>query len=169
LNTLLFLLLLVNPNSAESEIREQFHQQRLSEQMLRAIESNPKWSINHIASAYQGICETMLADHVFWPGQKMNYFLEGKAKIEQAILVDNDNPELRYLRLLIQLNAPSILNYDDKVEEDLDFFVEHISGANPGFEWIPIFCNTIIKSRYIDEQQQRRIQNFLLTFKATFD
>lgn len=49
---------------------------------------------------------------------KISTFKDGHAKLEAEIKKDPSNAELRFLRLMIQENAPHILNYYDKQEED---------------------------------------------------
>lgn len=49
---------------------------------------------------------------------KLASFKDGKAKLEHAISQDSDNPTYRFLRLIIQENAPNILNYNNNIKED---------------------------------------------------
>lgn len=46
--------------------------------------------------------------------------------MEKAIANDNLNVELRYLRLIIQLNVPSLLGYSDKIEIDKNQIILNI-------------------------------------------
>jgi hypothetical protein len=49
---------------------------------------------------------------------KLNLFKEGHAKLQAAIEKDPTNGTYRFLRLIIQENAPKILNYNDDIPED---------------------------------------------------
>jgi hypothetical protein len=50
--------------------------------------------------------------------EKLSLFKEGHKKLEEAIKNDPDNTEFRFLRLVIQEHAPSILNYDNELKRD---------------------------------------------------
>ena len=69
--------------------------------------------------AYRGLFKTAYAEHVFWPGTKLSYFNEGKEDIEQQISTNPDIIELYFIRLMVQLNAPSFLGYNDDMDDDL--------------------------------------------------
>jgi hypothetical protein len=55
------------------------------------------------------------------PFNKLHLFKEGHKLLESAILQEPNNAEYRFLRLMIQENAPGILGYKDDVEEDSKF------------------------------------------------
>jgi hypothetical protein len=52
------------------------------------------------------------------PHQKLKLFREGHRELEAAIKREPGNVEFRFLRLLIQENAPAILKYRDNLQED---------------------------------------------------
>ncbi len=55
------------------------------------------------------------------PASKLKLFKQGHAMLEEAIKQDPDNAEYRFLRLIIQENAPGILGYKDDEEKDSAF------------------------------------------------
>ena len=57
----------------------------------------------------------------FSPISKWNTFKKGKGNIEQAIKIEPDNVELRFIRLSIQKNIPSFLGYKSNIDEDIEF------------------------------------------------
>jgi hypothetical protein len=70
---------------------------------------------------YLGGLQTIWANHVFNPINKLKTFKEGKINIEKAIKLDPDNVELRFIRLSIQKNAPSFLGYNSNINSDKEF------------------------------------------------
>lgn len=50
--------------------------------------------------------------------EKLSLFKAGHKKLEEAIEKDPENTEFRFLRLIIQENAPGILNYNEELELD---------------------------------------------------
>jgi hypothetical protein len=49
---------------------------------------------------------------------KISTFKDGRSRLEKEIKKSPTNGEFRFLRLMIQENAPSILNYADQKNED---------------------------------------------------
>jgi hypothetical protein len=62
---------------------------------------------------------------------KLNLFKEGHAKLQQAIKKDPTNGTYRFLRLIIQENAPGILNYNDDIKEDSRFVNQVFDTLSP--------------------------------------
>ena len=50
--------------------------------------------------------------------QKLSLFKSGRSKLEASISKNNDNMEYRFLRLIIQENAPKIVKYRNEIEQD---------------------------------------------------
>ena len=69
-------------------------------------------------NAFSGAMLMKKAGLVGGINNKISTFKDGHAKLEAEIKKDPSNAELRFLRLMIQENAPHILNYYSKTEED---------------------------------------------------
>jgi hypothetical protein len=76
---------------------------------------------------YDGASEMIAAAHAFNPLTKLKYFNTGKKILESAILIDNNNIELRYLRYTLQEHSPSLLAYKSNMQEDKIFLMQNIS------------------------------------------
>ena len=55
---------------------------------------------------------------------KLKLFKEGHQMLEDAIEKDGSNTEYRFLRLIIQENAPDILNYNNDLKKDSAYIKE---------------------------------------------
>jgi hypothetical protein len=71
-----------------------------------------------IVKGYTAMSYMLLAKHGFNFLARYNNFITGRDLLEKAIAEDRNNVELRFLRLSVQLNVPSILNYSDSIEAD---------------------------------------------------
>lgn len=100
--------------------------------------------INTVIMAYCGVGKILMANYYFNPISKYNSFKEGKAILEGAIKADGFNPELRYLRLTIQINAPAFLGYNKNITMDQ----RYLENCLPGLE---------------DKQLKAMIESFLST------
>ena len=108
-------LILVSTSELSAGIREDFHKKDPDRAQLQLIIENTYYDKNVLSEAYKGLCQTMMAQHVFWPSSKISYFNKGKKIIDEAIAAAPDNYELRYIRLLVQLNAPAFLGYNKEI------------------------------------------------------
>lgn len=84
---------------------------------------------NPLLIAYKGCARAMMADSYFWPVGKFKCFSEGKELIDESIVQDPYNPELRFLRLLVQLKTPSFLGYNNQ-EEDWNLLLKALASEN---------------------------------------
>jgi hypothetical protein len=55
--------------------------------------------------------------------KKYSYFNRGKKLLDQAVSLDPDNLEIRFLRLLCQDKTPRVLGYTQYLDEDKAFVV----------------------------------------------
>ena len=71
-----------------------------------------------VRQAFEGALTMKKAGLGGVPGQKLKLFKTGHKELEAAIKKEPGNVEFRFLRLLIQENAPGILGYKDNLTED---------------------------------------------------
>ncbi|MCF8253908.1 MAG: hypothetical protein K9H61_13680 [Bacteroidia bacterium] len=118
-------------NQEIASIREQYHQAIYEEKA--AVDLSKAMGLiqnkSTLELAYQGATQMLLAKYAFLPNQKYSNFISGKALLEQAILKEPSNIELIYLRYGIQLNAPSFLSYQQNLEADKMFLIEHVKAV----------------------------------------
>lgn len=75
--------------------------------------------------AYQGAYRMVWADHLSTPISKLNSFKAGKKLIDAALKKRYGDPEIHFLRLTIQQNAPAILKYNKDIQEDMNQIVKN--------------------------------------------
>jgi hypothetical protein len=78
-----------------------------------------------ILRGYTGMTYMLLAKHGFNFVARYNNFQKGKEMLEKAIYEDKNNVELRFLRLSVQMNVPTFLNYSKEIENDKAFIRMH--------------------------------------------
>ncbi len=77
--------------------------------------------------AYKGGIATLMAKHSKGIKEKKAFFQEGVALLEYAVAQDNDNLEIRCIRLGVQENSPKFLKYRSGIQIDKQFILEHFS------------------------------------------
>lgn len=140
-------------------IREDFHNLGKDKKELEKIIENTSYLNNVLSEAYKGLCQTMMAEHVFWPVSKISYFNKGKEKINHVISVSPDNFELRYIRLLVQLNAPGFLDYKHEVTVDFDMFCSLLPSSKADTQWRQKFIDGLLKTKHISDSQKKILTN----------
>lgn len=81
------------------------------------LEAVSKSSISN-KEAFEGSLLMKKAGLVPNVGSKYKLFKTGHLKLDDVIARDNKNAEIRFLRLMVQENAPWILNYRKQIDED---------------------------------------------------
>ena len=82
---------------------------------------------NVILTGYCAVANFLQSKHAWNPYVKLEYYNVGKAQLEHAIELDLENIELRFLRLSIQNNLPSFLDYSKSIKEDTNFLINHLT------------------------------------------
>ena len=70
------------------------------------------------AKAYYASLVMKEAKFAYNPFTKLERFNKGKDMLESVISLNKNNTEYRFLRLMVQENAPSILGYDSNIKQD---------------------------------------------------
>ena len=83
---------------------------------------------NPLLLAYKGASSAAAAGQVKGVKHKFNYFKQGKSDLEEAIRLAPKDPEIRFLRLATQTNAPGFLFYSGQITEDKKIVLEGLSG-----------------------------------------
>ena len=68
--------------------------------------------------AYLGTLKMKRSEQLKTAKEKLALFKEGKVLLEKAIVASPKNVEYRFLRLMIQENAPKVLKYNTHIKED---------------------------------------------------
>jgi hypothetical protein len=76
--------------------------------------------------AFKGALLMKQAQYQKKNSDKLSLFKKGKSLLEQSITTNNTlQAEKRFLRLVIQEKAPSIVNYSKNISEDATFIQQH--------------------------------------------
>jgi hypothetical protein len=78
-----------------------------------------------VHQSYAGTAEAASAECVSGPRSKLRYFSRGKANLEEAVKLQPDNPEIRFMRFATQANIPSFLFYDN-IGDDVALIIKHL-------------------------------------------
>lgn len=133
---LLVLYLLGNtflPAQVSSSLRSEIYEALASEDI-----KNIEVQINRLSSqddpnshSFRGALLMKKAAILRQKKEKLHAFKGGRDLLETVISKHPQNPEYRFLRLMIQENAPPILKYKTNIEEDLYLLKESFNKMPP--------------------------------------
>jgi hypothetical protein len=109
---------------AQSGYNKQHFYDAMSATNLSQIDQALKEAQQATGTDKQAIIGTLTmkkAGLVSGPGKKLKTFKAGHKELEAAISHDQDNAEYRFMRLMIQENAPGILGYKSEIEKDSEY------------------------------------------------
>ncbi len=136
-----------------NHIRDDFHDAVESECKLQTIIVSKTYPNNQVTKAYKGLATCTSAEFATWPTTKWKYFTDGKALIKESIKSAPQNPEIRYVRLMVQLNAPALVGYSSEIDEDLKIFVQYIGDYAVDADWKTSFIINLKTSDGISATQ----------------
>lgn len=110
------------------QIRSDFHQIS-SKNLLYEFIDNFDQSTCNLAQPYLASAKMQRAKYAFFPHKKLTYFNEGKKLLENYIQHNPKNIEARYVRLLVQSQAPFFLGYNSQINDDAAFVLKNISSS----------------------------------------
>lgn len=99
----------------------------LAEESLESVDQLigrlEKSNNSQLTQAYIGALNMKKAGLIKGPGAKLKQFKEGAEVLEKIIDENPDIAEYRFLRLIIQENAPKILKYNKQIEDDKELIL----------------------------------------------
>ncbi|WP_299219026.1 hypothetical protein [uncultured Aquimarina sp.] len=123
-------LLIANATTADiMEVRNSYKYAKDSKEnteKFHELTKNIDYKGNSVLSAYYGCALTLKASFSEKRGDKISFFKQGKKLIEEAIVSDPNNIELRMIRLSVQTSAPRITRYYKDIDTDKSFLTENI-------------------------------------------
>ena len=84
-------------------------------------------SVSTTQQAYLGALQMKASNFEKTPAEKLALFKKGKELLEKSIKSEPSNAEFRFLRLIIQENAPKVLKYNQEIKTDAAFIESNIS------------------------------------------
>ena len=118
-----------------------------------------------VVLAYLGVATAMQAQVAEGISDKLRYFSEGKDKIEEAVKLDPNNPEIRFLRFSVQSEVPAILGYRSDIGEDYDLVLYYLNAGQylPSREYCIRMKTFMMASEVLDKNQKNQLKNISIS------
>ncbi len=111
------------------DIRDSYKICNQSEENAERFYELTKKALNNegaIYKGYHGAALALKASFAWNPFKKLSHFNKAKKMIDEAIVLEPTNIELRMIRLSIQSNAPKIAGYYKNIKEDKSVIINTI-------------------------------------------
>jgi hypothetical protein len=82
--------------------------------------------VDAVLKAYYGASTAAAPACLGSPAKKISYFRKGKDLIAEAVKLQPDNFEIRFLRFATQSKTPAFLGYHQNIEEDKRFLLSNL-------------------------------------------
>jgi len=83
-----------------------------------------------LVQAYQAAAEALIAKHSWNPVSKINYLNNAQKLLEQAVVNDGLNIEIRFLRFYIESSLPGYLGMSKNKVEDKKIIIDNLENLN---------------------------------------
>lgn len=103
---------------------------KLTESLL--VKLNKLSNKTALVTAYIGTLEALKAKHAWNPYNKIKYVKVSMQTMQQAINMDKDNMEIRFMRFSIQHYTPSFLGFSKELTLDRREIVKHYQNGSFG-------------------------------------
>ncbi len=113
---------------------------------------------NTLFAGYKACGTMMMAKFVYNPFTKLSHFYTGKNLLENAIVADKNNIELRFLRFAIQTKTPSFLNYKNSIKEDKLILLNSFNKIS-NIDFKQLIIRYLRNSEYITNIEKQRLNN----------
>lgn len=143
------------------EVRKKYPLATKNDSICKALYNglNGKADGTDVLSGYAGGVTMLMAKSTANPFSKMEYFKSGKKLLEDAISHNKNDIELRFLRFAIQDNLPSMLGYNENLEEDKGYIMKYLPMLDKR-ELRKAIANYLIKSEKTDDKEKAGLKKY---------
>lgn len=114
--------------------------------------------------AYKAATRVLVAQHILLPLTKLAMLKEAMALFRQAVRLDPDNPEIRFLRYSIQYNLPAFLMESGDMSEDKRVILANLP-RYAEFELLPehvsTFADFFVECKRFSSEEIAQVQAIL--------
>jgi hypothetical protein len=121
---------------------------------------------NTLQYAYLGATEAILAKHSFNPFTKLGYVNSALDKLNNAIMANKNNIEIRFMRYSIESELPFYLGLSKHIQEDKNAVIEGLKNIKPtteNSEMIKVFASKLSSASICNKEEKVLLNNIVST------
>ena len=156
---LLLWLIIATESQAQSLNRQQLRTQYLQctqrktalDSFIATLESNP--NLTAAEESYLGITTAMLTRYTTGMWSKYRLVVKAKDRLNSAIVRDARDPELRFMRFMLEHNLPSFLCMSTHLSADLDIIMSSGNFMDENLDLKKMAIEFLIKTKRCNQSQ----------------
>lgn len=156
--SLLFLSLFLLSSSSVDELntaRIYFQNGRNDKSAAEKLQTLTAGKESAILKAYNGAAVAILAKHSSNPYKKLEYLKKGLSIINNAVLQDAADLEIRFVRFAVEENIPNFVSFTSHLESDTKMLIKNLNSSHSNYKMIKAY---LLKSAKISEADKKKIQ-----------
>lgn len=157
---ILFYSLFLQPISNVDRVRNKFPN-IVSKDQADAFIMELKNDNSPESKAYIAAMIFMKSRFVKFPFTKMKYFKEGKNLLDETILKNPENIEIRYIRFLMQKEIPSFLGYDKNINEDFEVILNGVTISRLNLDLKLKILHNMLQVKDITVMEKNRLNQLI--------
>ncbi|WP_111708356.1 hypothetical protein [Lutibacter citreus] len=153
-------IMLVSLKTPLESVREQFLNINNLEQAEGFIEQL-KQGTTAEAKGYYAAMVFMKSRFVKNPFSKLKHFKQGKKILDQDIVENPLNVEIRYIRYIMQKQIPNFLGYNDFISEDFNVITQEMVNAKLDLALKKYILNNMLLLESLKIEEKEKIEQTL--------
>ena len=114
-----------------------------------------------IIIGFKAVSEAVMAKYAWSPYSKLKHLKTASALFDQAVMLDAENPEIRFLRYTVEYYIPRYLNMSSHIEQDKKMVVESLlkypkSGLDA--ETYRLMRDFLLNANHLTEQEKQQLR-----------
>ncbi|WP_114778681.1 hypothetical protein [Botryobacter ruber] len=118
-----------------------------------------------VVLAYKAVSEATMAKYVWNPYSKLKHLKESAAIFDKAVQLDNDNPEIRFLRFTVEHYVPRYLNLSPHLEADKKIIISSLTAykkSGLSASWARTMRDFMLTKDHCTEEEKALLQNLTI-------
>jgi hypothetical protein len=154
---LLFSLFILSTTSVDelNSARAYFQSGRDNKASAEKLQKLTQGKESAILKAYNGGSLAILAKHQTNPLKKLDYLKKGLAIINNAVLLDAAEIEIRFVRFAVEENIPGFISFTSHVESDKKMLLNNLNPTHSNYTMIKSY---LLNSTKISETEKKKIK-----------
>ena len=113
------------------------------------------------SKGYAALMNFIKSHYFKFPFTKMKYFKRGKKALDELIVANPENIEIRYIRFLMQKQVPKFLGYHKHIDEDFKLIVKGIEEKIVSYKLCNIMLTNMLAIENLSAMEKEQLEHLL--------
>ncbi|MFM6984708.1 MAG: hypothetical protein ACKOXF_11295 [Chitinophagaceae bacterium] len=150
-----FLLMSMASDNTLENVRAHYLKGSTDSKSAESLKTLTSGKTEAIYKAYHGVAWGFMAKHSNNPVNKLDYVKKGLAFLNDAVLADAINVEIRFLRFSVEENIPSIVSFTSHVKGDKAMILTNLTSSHAFYKTMKAYLQ---QSKSLTEAEKKSIK-----------